>query len=80
LEVKLFLPEIEVWTMTVKSDLQKTAATLESLKGSCIQMTYATEDKTAKKIFIELKTDLEKHLDYLNNRIDYLTISNELNE
>ena len=69
-----------VFAVTVKSDLQKAAATCESLKGTYTLMAESTEDEPAVQMFQGMKSDLEKHIIYLNNRLDYLTLNNELNK
>lgn len=66
--------------MTVKSDLQKAVATSESLRGTYTLMAESTEDQMAKQMFNVMKADLEKHIVYINNRLDYLTLSSELNK
>lgn len=66
--------------MTVQSDLEKVIATCESLRGSYILMAESTEDKHAKKMFHGMSADLEKQIVYLNNRVDYLTLNNDLNK
>lgn len=65
--------------MTVQSDLQKAIAACESAKGSYSMMSQSTEDQSAKQMYNEMKADIEKHLQYLNNRINYLN-TNPLNQ
>lgn len=61
--------------MTVKSDLQKALALCESMRGNYTLMADSTEDKPAKLLFNTLKKDLEKHIEFLTDRVDYLTLS-----
>lgn len=65
---------------TVQSDLQKAIAGSESLRGNYLLMAGSTEDKAAKQMFLEMKADLDKHITYLNNRLDYLNLHNQLNK
>lgn len=67
-------------TLTVQSDLQKAVAACESAKGTYKVMAQSTEDQSAKQIYTEMSSDLEKHLSYLNGRLSYLTQSNNLNQ
>ena len=66
--------------MTVKSDVKKSIAACEALRGSYILAAETTEDQLAKKMYNEMKADLEKHLIYLANRLDYINLNNELNK
>jgi len=65
--------------MTVQSDLQKAVASCESAKGTYALMAQSTEDQTAKKMYEVMKSDMDRHLQYLNGRIDYLNKGNQLN-
>lgn len=66
--------------MTVQSDLKKAMATCESMKGSYALMAESTEDKQAKQMFSIMKADIEKHIQFLTDRLDYLNHNNQLNE
>lgn len=66
--------------MTVQSDLQKAIASCEAAKGSYSMMTQSTEDQQAIQMFNEMKSDIDKHIQYLNNRLNYLNQNNELNK
>ncbi len=44
--------------MTVQSDLQKTMATCETMKGSYALMAESTEDQQAKQMFNSMKAEL----------------------
>lgn len=65
--------------MTVKSDLQSAVAACESAKGSYSTMSNATEDVQAKAMYDQMSTDVERHLQFLNERLDYLIENNNLN-
>lgn len=66
--------------MTVQSDLKKAMATCESIKGSYALMAESTEDQQAKKMFNSMKADIEKHIQFLTDRLDYLNHNNQLNQ
>ena len=66
--------------LTVKSDLKKLLATCEWTKGNYAVMAESTEDKEAEKMFNDMKADMEKHIQYLEDRLDYLNQNNQLNQ
>ena len=66
--------------MTVQSDLKKAIASAEAAKGTYAMAAESTEDQSAKQKYQEMKTDMDKHLMYLNNRLNYLTNNNSLNQ
>lgn len=72
--------ESEVINLTVQSDLQKAIASCEAAQGSYCMMAQSTEDQQAKQMFNGMKSDIDKHLQYLNSRLDYLNENNQLNE
>ena len=65
--------------MTVQSDLQKAIAACEAAKGTYKVMAQSTEDQSAKQMYNEMSTDLEKHILFLNGRLSYLNQGNDLN-
>jgi len=66
--------------MTVKSDLQKAIASSEASKGSYAMMGDATEDPQAKQMYNIMKADMDRHLQYLNDRMNFLNQNNNLNQ
>lgn len=48
--------------MTVQSDLQKAIAACEAAKRTYKVMAQSTEDQSAKQMYNEMSTDLEKHI------------------
>lgn len=66
--------------LTVQSDLQKAVAACESAKGTYKVMAQSTDDKSAKSMYTEMSSDLERHLSYLNGRLNYITQANSLNQ
>lgn len=65
--------------MTVQSDLQKAIASCEAAKGSYAMMAQSTEDQSAKQMYNVMKADIDRHLQYLNERVNYLGGVNPLN-
>ena len=66
--------------MTVQSDLKKAIAAAESAKGAYAMAAEATEDQTAKQKYQQMKSDMDNHLMFLNNRVSYLDNNNSLNQ
>lgn len=66
--------------MTVKSDLQQAIAACQSSKGCYSTMAQATEDQQAKHMYERMTSEVDNHLQYLEDRLDYLNQSNELNQ
>ena len=66
--------------MTVQSDLKKDIAAAEAAKGTYSMAAEATEDQTAKQKYLQMKTDMDNHLMFLNNRLNYLGNNNILNQ
>jgi rubrerythrin len=65
--------------MTVQSDLQKAIASCEAAKGSYSLMSEATEDQQAKQMFNQMSSEVDRHIQYLNDRLNYLNENNPLN-
>jgi rubrerythrin len=66
--------------MTVQSDIQKAVAACEAAKGTYKVMAQSTEDQSAKSMYNEMSSDLERHLNYLSNRLSYISQGNSLNQ
>jgi hypothetical protein len=64
--------------MTVQSDLERAIAYCEAAKGSYALMAQSTEEKNAKDTFNTMKADMDKHIGFLNNRLEYLKENNDL--
>jgi len=58
--------------LTVKSDLQKAIASAQAAKGTYLMAAQSTEDETAKQQYEQMSMDIDNHVDYLNNRVNYL--------
>lgn len=65
--------------MTVQKDLQKAIASCEAAQGSYAMMAQSTDDQSAKQMFNDMKSDIDRHLQMLNGRLDYLNEFNRLN-
>lgn len=66
--------------MTVQSDLQKAVAACESARGTYKVMAQSTDDQSAKQMYTEMSCDLDKHLSFLNSRLNYINDNNNLNK
>jgi rubrerythrin len=64
--------------MTVKSDIQKAIASAESAKGTYAMFAESTDDVTAKQMFQQMQQDMQRHVDMMNGRLNYLTENNTL--
>ena len=64
--------------MTIQSDIERVIAYCEATKGSYALMAESTEDNDAKQTFTTMKTDIEKHIHFLTNRLEYLKQNNDL--
>lgn len=64
--------------MTIQSDIERIIAYCEATKGSYALMSQSTEDTDAKDMFNSMKVDMEKHIEFLNNRLEYLKGNNDL--
>lgn len=66
--------------MTVQKDLEKVLAYCEAIKGNYSIMAFSTEEEQTKQVFNRMKTDIEKHIGFLNERLEYLSQNNTLND
>ncbi|MEW6308855.1 MAG: DUF1657 domain-containing protein [Bacillota bacterium] len=66
--------------MTVKSDLQKALSSCEEVRGSYAKMAQSTHDQMAKQTFGQMKADMDRHVMFLSDRLEYLNVSNRLNQ
>ncbi|HSH35506.1 DUF1657 domain-containing protein [Schnuerera sp.] len=65
--------------MTVQSDLQKAIASCEAAKGSYSLMAQSTEDQQTKQTFEQMSSEVDRHIQFLNDRLNYLNENNPLN-
>lgn len=66
--------------MTVLSDLKKAIAAAESAKGNYATFAEATEDPMAKAMYLQMADDMERHIQQLTSRLNYLTQNNPMNQ
>jgi len=66
--------------MTVQSDLKKAIAAAEAAKGTYAMAAESTEDQTAKQKYQQMRAEMDNHLMFLNNRVNYLDSNNSLNQ
>ncbi|HLR34825.1 MAG TPA: DUF1657 domain-containing protein [Tissierellales bacterium] len=65
--------------MTVQSDLKQAIASCEAAKGSYSLMAEATEDQQAQQMFDQMSSEVDRHIDYLNDRLSSVNENNPLN-
>ncbi|MCE5285049.1 MAG: DUF1657 domain-containing protein [Pelosinus sp.] len=65
--------------MTVQKDLQKAVAAAESAKGTYASFAQSTDDNTAKQMFEQMSSDMDRHIGQLNARLG-VTAQNQLNQ
>lgn len=66
--------------MTVKSDIEKAVAAAQSALGTYAQFASATDDPAAKQMFQQMQQDMQRHVNMLNNRLNYINSNNKLNQ
>lgn len=66
--------------LTVQSDLQQAIAACQSAVGSYASMAQATEDQQVKQQFEQMKCEVDNHLQFLEDRLNYLDQHNPLNQ
>lgn len=59
--------------MTVQSDLRKAIASAQAAKGTYLMNAESTEDQSAKEKYQEMASDIDRHLEYLTSRLEYLS-------
>ncbi len=76
--VKLTVMKGDDAKVTVKSDYEKAVAMCEANKGNYAMMAHSTDDQQVKQMFNNMKSDMDKHIQFLNSRLEYLTLNNQL--
>lgn len=66
--------------MTVQQDMQKAVAAAEAAQGSYLTFSNATQDQSAKQMFNSMADDMQRHIDQLKGRLNYLSQNNNLNQ
>ncbi len=64
--------------MTIQNDLERVLAYCEATRGSYALMAHSTEQKDAKQMFNTMKSDIDRHIQLINNRLEYLKQNNDL--
>jgi Uncharacterized conserved protein len=66
--------------MTVQADLEKAVAAAQSALGTYEAFATSTLDETAKQMYKELSSDMERHVAQLKGRLNYVTQNNDMNK
>ncbi|MDP4127352.1 MAG: DUF1657 domain-containing protein [Bacillota bacterium] len=66
--------------MTVQADLEKAVAAAQSALGTYGAFSASTQDETAKQMFKDMATDMERHVGQLRGRLNYVTQNNTMNK
>ncbi|KLU67664.1 MULTISPECIES: DUF1657 domain-containing protein [Desulfosporosinus] len=66
--------------MTVQADLEKAVAAAQSALGTYETFSASTLDGTAKQMFKEMSSDMERHVALLRGRLAYVTQNNSMNK
>ena len=66
--------------MTVQADLEKAVAAAQSALGTYESFSASTLDETAKQMFKDMSSDMERHVGQLRGRLNYVTQNNTMNK
>lgn len=66
--------------MTVQQDLQKATASAQASLGAYSMFAQSTQDQSAKQMFQDMAKDMQRHIDTLNGRLQYVTQNNNMNQ
>ena len=66
--------------MTVQADLEKAVAAAQSALGTYECFSSSTLDETAKQMFKDMSSDMERHVGQLRGRLNYVTQNNTMNK
>lgn len=66
--------------MTVQQDMQKAVAAAEAAQGGYLMFANATQDQSSKQMFNNMADDMQRHIEQLKGRLDYLNESNPMNQ
>jgi rubrerythrin len=59
--------------------MQKATAAAKSALGTYESFALSTQDQSAKQMFQEMSSDMQRHVAQLNSRLNYLESNNGLN-
>ena len=65
--------------MTAINDIKKSIVSAEAAKEAYALAAETEEDPIVKQRYEEMKADMDKHLMYLSNRLNFLINNNNLN-
>lgn len=65
--------------MTVVREIEKAIAMAEASKGNYLLFASDSEDQQATRVFRDMAQDMERHVQILESRREYLTKHNNLN-
>lgn len=65
--------------MTVRKDLERSIAMAAVAKGNYLLFATDSEDDTVTSVFRDMADDMERHVQILESRRDYLDKHNQLN-
>ena len=65
--------------MTVVREIEKAIAMAEASKGNYLLFASDSEDQQATRVFRDMAQDMERHVQILESRKEYLTKHNTLN-
>ena len=63
--------------LTVQKDFEKVIAYCEAVKGNYAILAHSTDEEQAKQMFNSMKSDMDKHLQFLNDRLEYIKQNNK---
>ena len=66
--------------MTVQADLEKAVAAAQSALGTYESFSLSTLDESAKQMYKDMSSDMERHVGQLRGRLNYVTQNNAMNE
>ncbi|OLN32375.1 DUF1657 domain-containing protein [Desulfosporosinus metallidurans] len=66
--------------MTIQADLEKAVAAAQSALGTYETFSVSTLDESAKQMFKDMSSDMERHVGQLRGRLNYVTQNNAMNK
>jgi len=66
--------------ITVQADIEKLIALCEATMGNYSLMAQSTEEQNSKDTYNNMKSDIQRHIQFLNDRLEYLNENNQLNK
>jgi rubrerythrin len=66
--------------LTVRQDVQKAVASAEAAQGSYLMFANSTQDQSAKQMFQTMADDMQRHINQLKGREEYLEQNNPMNQ